>query len=273
MLIPIGQLQQSLFNSLSEISDDEWNTIGSLATEWVAEHNKASHSIPSPSTVEDCILKQWFHAKDRMPDFDTDPAWKMRQVSGILSELVWVAVLKKAGFRIEQPESLLIGEGFSGRPDAIATYDGSELFVIEIKERTGFVYKKYLEKYSSVSGIEPDVYTQMQSYMEATNTNWGLLVVSPADFSLLQKTMKQNKRWGVEYELPPFYLEWVEKNPNHIRYIMDRVERIKSAVQSDIPPDREYDGIPVGLDGKKKWPCGYCEFNKSCVDMFGYGNR
>jgi hypothetical protein len=232
------------------------------------------HSIPSASSIDDCILKQWYISKGREPDTEIPVAWKKAQLSGILSELAWIADLRQAGLDIELPKSLSFKDGLMyGRPDAIASYRGSEKFAIEIKERTGYVYKKYVSKYGSVAMTESNVYSQIQTYIEAAKVDWALLLVSPKDHSMIQSTMRANKQWGAGYDLPPFHLEWVERNDNHIEYLFNRATKIKDTISNIYPPDREFSGIPIGADGKKTWPCGYCIYNKSCVSEFGYGNR
>ena len=160
-----------------------------------------------------------------------------------------------------------------GRPDAIVNYNGGEKFVLEFKERTGYVYKKYLHRYASVSAVEPSVYSQLQTYIDTAGLNKALLIVSPADFAMLQNSMRKNKAWGENYNLPPFHLEWVERNNSHIDYLAERANTIKEMIKLETPPRREYSGIPIGLNGKKTFPCGYCVYNFTCTKEYGFGNR
>lgn len=278
--IGLGILTQALQDSLSNITSgkeaqEAWKELAKDVPGWIENHITAEHSIPSASTIDDCMLKTWYTATGKEPDSDIPIAWKRRNIVGILSELVWLAIFRLAKFKLEDlKDRYTFMDGIMyGRPDAIVTYNGSPRFVVELKERTGFEYKKYIQKYSGVIAISPNVYSQMQVYMEAVDVEWSLLLICPADYSMLQNTMRNNKKWGKAYELPAFHLEWVRKDPQHIEHLKERALKIKEAVETNEPPEREYNGIPIGFDGKKNWPCGYCIYNESCTTAYGYGDR
>ena len=268
--IPIGELEESIEKSIHEIWEKPsmWGALGLSIQSWITKHIDLEHSIPSASTIDSCILRLWYEAKGRQTDMEVPTSWKGAQLAGIVSELTYIAVLKNAGIELESGETFELADGLLGTPDALA-----DEFTVEIKQRTGYVYKKYVQSYGYVSGVEPNVYSQMQTCMAAADRDWGLLLVVPSDFAQLQTTMRQNKRWGPEYNLPPFHLEWVERNDNHIKYIVERFNKIKVAIGESEPPDREYSGIPVDKKGKKMWPCGYCPYNQLCIEEYGYGNR
>ncbi len=269
--IPIGELRESLEEAIHAMWDDakSWESIGTSVQGWIEKHLDLEHSIPSASTVEQCILRLWYDAKKKEKDTEVPASWKSAQMIGLLSELVYVPALEHTGIELLPLKTLQFQDGLMlGTPDAI-----SDKFTIEIKARTGWTYKRYMSRYGYVSGIEPNVYTQMQVSMDAAHVDWGLLIVLPSDFSYLQNVMRQNKRWGPEYNLSPFHLEWVGKDEAHIEYIIKRAHIIKEAIKSDEPPTREYNGIPVDFKGKKNWPCGYCPYNQRCISDNGYGDR
>jgi hypothetical protein len=191
------------------------------------------------------------------------------QMAGILSELVYVSVLNNAGIDLLENKTLEFKKGLMlGTPDAIA-----KDFTVEIKNRTGYQYKRYIGRHGYVSGVEPNVYSQIQVAIDSAGVDWALLLVLPSDFAQLQKTMRLNKRWGPEYDLPPFHLEWVPRNDDHIAYIETRAKIIKEAIASDEQPQREFSGIPIDIKGKRNWPCGYCPYNERCIEDNGYGDR
>ena len=250
-------------------SSDLWENLGNSVQGWIQKHIDIEHSIPGASSVEMCILRLWYDAKGVEKTNEPPTSWMGAQMTGILSELVYVSILENAGIELLENRTLQFQGGLMlGTPDAI-TKD----FTIEIKSRTGYQYKRFIGRYGYVSGVEPNVYTQVQVAIDSAGVEWALLLILPSDFSQLQKTMRLNKRWGPDYNLPPFHLEWVERNDDHIAYITTRAKTIKEAIDSDDPPQREYTGIPVDIKGKLNWPCGFCVYNTRCISDNGYGDR
>ncbi len=269
--IDLDILTDSLNDAVKSMweSPELWDILGTSVQGWIQKHLDIQHSIPSASTVDNCMLRLWYDAKKMPITTDLPIAWMGAQMSGLLSELVYIAVLKNAGVELLENKTLVFQDGLMlGTPDAI-----TKSFTVEIKQRTAYTYKLYLQTYGFVSGVEPNVYSQIQVAIEASGLDWALLLVLPSDHSQLQKTMRMNKRWGPEYNLPAFHLEWVKRNDDHIAYISTRAKKIKEANELDDPPLREYNGIPVDIKGKKKWPCGYCPHNERCISDFGYGDR
>jgi len=269
--IDLDDLTDNITTSVKAMweSSDLWESLGNSVQGWIQKHIEIEHSIPSASTVEQCILRLWYDAKKVEKTSELPTSWMGAQMAGLLSELVYVSVIENAGIELLENKTLEFHDGLMlGTPDAI-----TKNFTIEIKNRTGYQYKRYIGSYGYVSGVEPNVYSQIQVAIESAGVDWALLVVLPSDFSQLQKTMRTNKRWGPEYNLPPFHLEWVPRNDNHIAYIITRAKTIKEAVKLDEPPRREYSGIPIDIKGKLNWPCGYCPYQGRCVDDFGYGDR
>lgn len=239
---------------------------------WVAAHMRMEHSRPSPSTILRCRYQQWCDGKGLAPDQEIPVGWKLRRMMGIVSEPLWLAILKLAEYSVKLPEHTYgCGPSMRAHPDAVFQERGLDAAVVELKSVGGVGYKKLING-GGVSFTEPDHFAQLQLYMHATRTEAGLYLATTPDPGLLQSEMRSKKKYGPDYELDPFYVEWVPYDPSTVKSLLERAEMINADLKKDEPPMREYDGIPTSLrTGRLKMPCGYCVHLDKCNDQFQYG--
>ena len=240
---------------------DALELLGKLSAEtprWIKAHLELEHSIPSPSSILSCVYQLWQRAHDVKVDRGIPANWKQRAAVGVLQEPYWIAVLGIAGHELALAnEPFRCGEHMRAHPDGMKLGE----WLVEFKSVTGWVYQnKYLQGHG-VSMDEPRNYAQAQLYQYATGYDWTLLLVSPADPSSLQSQMRRSKRYGPEYELPAFHLQWVRKNDDMIEYLLARADMIATAMRQQEPPQREF-------SGHVRWPCDYCQWQESCNDYF-----
>ena len=104
--ISLGVLGNTLTQSLATVktgaeAQKAWQQLAKDVPGWVENHITAEHSIPSASTIDDCMLKSWYTAQGKEPDIEVPVAWKRRNIVGILSELAWLAIFRLAGFKLD----------------------------------------------------------------------------------------------------------------------------------------------------------------------------
>ncbi|KKM84259.1 hypothetical protein LCGC14_1300920 [marine sediment metagenome] len=269
---PIAEVSLRINEALESIGNEKsLELLGRLGAEtpnWLKNHLAMEHSYPSPSNITRCRYQLWLNAKDKPRDEEPPTLWKIRQLMGIIAEPLWLAVLGMAGFEVTLPnERLECGPNMFAYPDAVLDSD----FLYEGKTINGWGYKRLLESSVGVSAEEDSHYTQAQLYLYAAKKMWCLYLATPPDPGFLQSTMRQKKRYGASYEMPPVYLEWIERDDATIEDALQRAEMIVEDSKSDEPPPREYDGRTVDLKGKKLMPCGFCLFSATCQTKYGYG--
>lgn len=233
---------------------------------WIKAHLEMLHSHPSPSGIMRCRLQQWFDAKKMAPDQEIPVGWKLRQMMGIISEPLWLALFRLAGFSVDLPNVCLPCGNMIAHPDAVL----DKGFPLELKSTTGVGFRRLLES-PGVASEEPGHYAQLQLEIFATGSEHGLYVATPPDPGMLQADLRRKKRYGHDYELDPIYVEWIERDDATIEALLVRSEMLANDALSDDPPPREYDGIPEDRRGKRTFPCGYCIFLERCNDTYGYG--
>ena len=81
--IPIDELRPRLHTAIREMGNEQSAGIldqlkGEMPA-WLAAHYRMEHSYPSPSTIMNCRLQQWYGAKGVEPDqvHSTVPAWSV----------------------------------------------------------------------------------------------------------------------------------------------------------------------------------------------------
>ncbi len=153
-------------------------------------------------------------------------------------------------------------------PDGVLSNLGVTL---ELKDRNGWQFKSLIEG-STLATSEPYSAAQLQLNLFSQNNEWGLYLAAPADPSMLQGLLRGRKRYGSDYQLPVFYLEWVPRNDHYIENLLERAEMLANDQLSDEPPPREYGAITHKPDGTLKWPCGYCRWPQTCIDRYGIGD-
>ena len=76
--------------------------------------------------------------------------------------------------------------------------------------------------------------------------------------------MRQRKDRGYDWNMEPFYLEWVPRNDEHIEVMMGRAVEIQGNLKRSFPPIREFDGVARTDKGALSYPCGYCPWLDTC---------
>ena len=264
-----ARIDEALENIGNEKSLELLGRLGAETPNWLKIHLEMDHTYPSPSNITRCRYQLWLNAKNKPRDEDPPSLWKIRQLMGIISEPLWLAVLGMAGFEIALPNKRFgCGPSMWAHPDAVLDDD----FLVELKTLNGWGYKTLLESSVGVSAEEDGHYTQAQLYLYAADKEWCLYLATPPDPGFLQSTMRQKKRYGPNYDMPPVYLEWIQRDEATIEDALQRAEMIAEDIKSDEPPPREFDGRTVDLKGKKLMPCGFCLFSSTCQKQYGYGD-
>ncbi len=231
---------------------------------WLRSHREMEHSFPSPSSIMNCRLQQWFNAKKMKPDQASPRGWKVRRAIGILQEPYWLAVLGSGGAKLTMSNKRFdCGPNMWAHPDAIM----DDEFIVEIKSVSGWGYRKILEAWGGVEMCEKGHYVQAQLGMYSTGYDWCLYLTNPADFGQTQSSMRQKKRYDKNFQMQPLYLEWIPRNNGTIEMALARAEMVAADKLSNSPPPREFAGVEYRTDGRRAWPCGYCLHLRKCNDL------
>jgi hypothetical protein len=269
MTVPnVAHLTYAIYKAIEEMgSDESLALLGKLAGQAPAHYKKhleLEHSTPSPSGITRCRLQQWYKAREEESDVILPAAWKKRSAAGVFMEPYWMSVLSLTGLKIADAEANECGPHMRAHADAFINDDG----LLELKDKTGWAYKRLIEG-KGLAYEQPDEYMQAQLYLHATAREWCLYLASPADPAFLQSIMQGWKKYGQNYELPLVYLAVIERREQDIQAGLERAEMIAADVQEDTPPPREFDGVYLSKTGKKAFPCGYCLYNRQCVEVYG----
>lgn len=228
---------------------------------WLKQHKELSHSFPSPSGVMECRLKQFFQGRGYEPDQESPIGWQIRRAMGIIIEPLILSYFSAGGFGVTLPDtSYQCGPLMLAHPDAIINNE----FLLEIKSISGIGYRKLIESSMGVRETEIGHLVQAQLYLYATEMEWCLYFAAPADFSLIQMMLRQRKRFGKDYEMPPIYLEFIKKDNNVIEMGLERAETISEDIKKEEPPPKEFSGRPTKTDGSRNPPCSWCLWISTC---------
>ena len=266
----LDELRQRIYAAIEEMgSEESLQLLGELGAQmptYLAKHLAMTHTVPSPSSVTDCRLQQWFKAREYEPDVVVPAAWLKRAAAGVVIEPYWMAILTLAGLPITLPgHEIPCGPVMDAHPDG---YIGDNA-LLELKDKTGWGYKRLIEG-NGIAYEEPNEYMQCQLYLHASGRDWCLYLASAADPALLQSLMRQWKKYGKDYELPLVYLEIVYKRDEDVQAGLERGDMIADDAQSSAAPPREYDGVAFKTDGvTKTFPCGYCIYQPTCKETYG----
>lgn len=262
------RVYQALEDTDSQEFQDILRELGTEMPDYLANHLGAEHSAPSPSGLTTCHTQLWYKNQGVEEEHSIPAAWKKRAAVGSMTELLWIALIRLAGYEVTLAGRHPCGPHMSGHPDGYIGFDPlppAADGIIELKDLTGWTYKRILEEPGGIVNSELRYYTQMQMYMYGAGLEWGLFFASPADPAHLQSNMRRYKKYGQSWNLPLFYTEIVERDEAHIEASLNRAESIATLLSEITPPPREYDGVI-------KWPCAYCPFQRRCNEEFGSAN-
>ena len=256
--IPLEEIYSRLIAAVDslegEAAEGLMQELAAQMPAWLEAHWKMLHSSPSPSRITSCRLQQWYRAKGFPHDQEIPTYWKVRAAMGVAAEPYYLAVLTAAGLGVWLPtEAFPIGPMLA-HPDLLAPD-----FAVELKTTNGWGYKALLENPAGVVAEEFGHFAQSQLQAAAADRRWSLYITTPADPSMLQGIMRQRKEYGPLWELPPFYIEWIERNDNEVARLLERAEMLVKDLASDVPPTPEFDGVEFEpKKGRRAYPCGYC---------------
>ena len=264
------RVYQALEDTDSQEFQDILRELGTETPDYLANHLGAEHSTPSPSGLTTCHTQLWYKNQGVEEEHSVPAAWKKRAAVGSMTELLWIALIRLAGYDVTLAGQYECGPYMRGHPDGWIPQDFNASIdqsldkwgILELKDLTGWTYKRIIEEPGGIRNSEMQYYTQVQMYMYATKASWALFFASPADPAHLQSNMRRYKKYGQSWTLPLFYTEIVERDEAHIEASLNRAESIATLLSEITPPPREYDGIT-------KWPCQYCPFQKRCNEEFG----
>lgn len=274
--LPIAYVERCLLDAIEDLASGTDDALESLARigeampGWMRAHLQVQHTIPSPSGILACRYQQWLLGKNAPEDQSVPTSWKYRRGVGILAEPYWLSVFDCSALHsvVLKRETLPCGV-MQSHPDGILKYYDTTL---ELKNVTSWTYKRLIES-PSLAASEPNAYAQLILNIHAAKTEWGLYLAAPADPSMLQKLMRGRRKYGAQYDLPVFYLEWVRSDPSYVEQLLERAEMIANDQLSDEPPPREYNAVTHKPDGALMWPCGYCRWSATCQNRYGIGLR
>lgn len=234
-------------------------------------HREAEHSVPSPSICERCRLQQWFIYK-QVPRTEEVPIHSyMAMAQGVSNEPYMQEIFERAGFRCKVPDSYVCAPGVLAHPDLLVK---KPRFIVEFKKISGYGFKDLHDVPGGVKVNEPVHYAQMQLYLHDINkpnglyAEWCLYCVVPDSFGMTQAVMRQRKDRGYDWNINPFYLEWVAANDDDYEVLTRRAEMLKKDHEQDTPPPREYDAVGFDDRGKALMPCGYCSWRTKCREIY-----
>lgn len=266
--VPLEEIYTRFYKGVEKIDHgDEFalerlSDIEEAVPRWLKQHKELEHSIPSPSGVMECRLKQYLRAKDYEPDQESPVGWQLARILGIVAEPIFLAALSAGGFGVTLPDiSYSCGPNMWAHPDAEINGE----FLLETKTMPNIGYRKLIESSIGVREREIGHLVQCQLYLNAAKKEWCLYFVSPTGaFSVLQMMLRQRKKYGQKYDMPPIYCEWLRKDNDIIEMGLERAEMISNDIKSDDPPPREHNGREFNIDGSRNAPCSWCLFINTC---------
>ena len=170
----LDDLRTRIYSAIEEMgSTESLRLLGELGGEipaYLSKHLAMIHTVPSPSSVMDCRLQQWFKVREYEPDVVIPAAWLKRAAAGVVIEPYWMAILSLAGLPVTLPDKALsCGPHMRAHPDG---YIGDNA-LLELKDKTGWGYKRLIEG-NGIAYEEPNEYMQCQLYLHASGRDWCL---------------------------------------------------------------------------------------------------
>jgi hypothetical protein len=233
-------------------------------------------AIPSPSTIGQCIRKQWFLALGTAPSERIDPAGILSFERGKAMQSLAYTLLEAVGAKVS-PRILLPLEALKhlsctrlqdeGEIDGLAR-DEDGMWLVEIKWLNAWGYLSFVEH-----GLRPDdpfdkIYIdQVQSYLLALSSiEWGtfslkgaIYIVFAADPSAANWIATKIKKWP--NAPPPLTVALFELNGDTAGAAVARARQVAWL------RDNTIDATQVARDFdpfKPDKPCKYCGFWTLC---------
>lgn len=265
--IPVEEVRTLINDAIRNLdwreSRDILVDMAEKASEYIRSHVEMEHSIPGPSSAEDCIRKLW--GKKNGIEFDTQLPlhWTMRQIMGTLNEQWWHIILNAADPRLKAEEVLApidLGYGV-GSPDRRLVNLNS---LAEFKSKTGWAYRYIMQ--DGVRKQEPGEFAQVQQYMYGDGKDWTLYLASVSDPSFFANIFSKSfPKWlyvasKEELQEKFYYVEWIPLDAEYARRSIQRcTDMIPLLLDSETMPKADYDAPNT------QWPCQLgCPMLKTC---------
>lgn len=162
-------------------------------------------------------------------------------IIGDITEVLLLFLARIAGHNVTAEQAEVAIGGVKGHIDA--DIDG---VTVDVKSASTFSFKKFQDKELLQANDSFGYIEQIAGYSKARDTSGAFLALD-----------KQN---GHVAYLP------FSKEELGVFKVEDRIEYLKTAVESDEIPDRCYDDEKMGESGNRKLGvnCSYCDFKKRC---------
>jgi hypothetical protein len=195
--------------------------------------------------------KLWYEIKSDQKEREYKPHDAMKFLFGHIIEELILLIVRKSGHKVENEQKEVEVSGVLGHMDC--TIDGK---VVDVKSASPFSFTKFVT--GKVSSEDPFGYmAQLSGYEHAMGENGGGFLV-------------MNKVSGELTLFQPNFLEL----PN----IEDRINEVRTQLDSDTPPERCYPLVEMDNGNKKlSRDCLFCDHKLDCykdegIRAFQYAN-
>lgn len=140
------------------------------------------------------------------------------------------------------------------------------LVILEVKSMGDLRFIDFIE--NGLRASAPDYWDQVQGYMMAREREQAAVVVKAKDSGAVRGAIARrgwknsNKPWYGPHDrvaVSPAYklaVEVIDRDDLSGARVIERHMRLMEAVQTGVPPDREY--------ARSNWHCRYCPFQQTC---------
>jgi CRISPR/Cas system-associated exonuclease Cas4 (RecB family) len=189
-----------------------------------------------PSEIGNCLRKIWFTYK-QPKEIDKEKL-KVFQVGLMLHDFI-ADVLRSD----KTPEVRLVQSEFPFRlnfPEFTISGRVDDVLIVEEDKQKILVEVKSTKMLSMVKEPSPSHVTQLQMYMHALKIPNGMILY-------VEKPSLKTIQFPIKYD------------PDQIKQIVERFQRLHYSLKSDRIPDPE-----AKLSKGMEWMCKYCEYREEC---------
>lgn len=171
---------------------------------------------------------------------------KLKFLFGDLVELMMLFLAEASGHKVEGTQDEQEIAGIKGHRDAVI--DGT---LVDVKSASSFSFEKFASGTLTADNDSFGYLTQLQSYLEAGQTDPIVTNKNSAAFFVVDKSLGH------------FCLDL---HPREVKDYEAIYDAKKEMVAADEPPERAFTDIPEGASGNLKLPmnCSYCQHKWTC---------
>lgn len=220
------------------------------------EHTHRSHLRMSNLGTK-CTRKLWYSINEPEQAEPLDASARFKFLFGDIIEEVLLFLAKEAGHKVEGEQDEVSINGVKGHRDAVI--DG---ILIDVKSASTYGYKKF-EGHLEESNDSFGYLDQINAYLESSKDdslikNKNLCAFLVQDKTLGHITLDVHAKNNTDYSA--------------------KVEYLKQVLETNNPPEREYEDTEHGKKGNRKlcMECSYCPFKHHCwpnLRTFIYSNK